>query len=202
MTPRSQEQSKEIRAEQRERILKAAGELFARRGLAATRISDVAAGAGVSHGLLYHYFGGKDELFTALVERAVRGALWVTGSAREGPGTPWERATRMLDAMLSGMRASPQSSLIVVQAMTSDSVPEGTRRVLERYNPESFANVVELIREGQAAGEMVEGDPGELATSLLSCVQGLAIMVAGAPPGTYAFPEPETVLRMLERREG
>lgn len=50
-------------------ILDAAGRLFAEHGYAAVSASEVARRAGVTPGLLHHYFGGKRGLFVTLVER-------------------------------------------------------------------------------------------------------------------------------------
>jgi AcrR family transcriptional regulator len=56
-------------ATRRAEILDAASRLFAERGYAAVSASEVARQAGVTPGLLHHYFGGKRGLFVALVER-------------------------------------------------------------------------------------------------------------------------------------
>ena len=53
----------------REEILETAGRLFAERGYAGVSASEVARQAGVTPGLLHHYFGGKRGLFLALVQR-------------------------------------------------------------------------------------------------------------------------------------
>jgi AcrR family transcriptional regulator len=56
-------------AARREDILKTACRLFAERGYEAVSASEVAREAGVTLGLLDHYFGSKRGLFVALVER-------------------------------------------------------------------------------------------------------------------------------------
>lgn len=56
-------------AARRAEILDTAGRLFAERGYAAVSASEVARRAGVTPGLLHHYFGGKRGLFVTLVER-------------------------------------------------------------------------------------------------------------------------------------
>lgn len=56
-------------ATRRAEILDAAGRVFAERGYAAVPASEVARRAGVTPGLLHHYFGGKRGLFVTLVER-------------------------------------------------------------------------------------------------------------------------------------
>jgi AcrR family transcriptional regulator len=52
--PRRTSDNELIRTAQRGRILQAAADVFARKGFAAARISDVATRAGVSHGLVHH----------------------------------------------------------------------------------------------------------------------------------------------------
>src|SRR5256885_3470589 len=49
-------------AETRERLLRAAADVFAERGYEGTRVADIAAAAGVSNGALYAHFGSKAEL--------------------------------------------------------------------------------------------------------------------------------------------
>ena len=66
---RSREQNQRMRDERREQIFEAALELFADRGLAATKITDIARRAGISQGLLYHYFGSRRELLRAAIAR-------------------------------------------------------------------------------------------------------------------------------------
>ena len=56
-------------ATRRNQILDAANELFAERGYDGVTIEDVAKGAGVARGLVHHYFGGRKEVYVALVER-------------------------------------------------------------------------------------------------------------------------------------
>lgn len=53
----------------RDRIIDAAEEVFVRRGLAGTRMSDVAAEAGLATGTLYNYFANRDALLSSLLER-------------------------------------------------------------------------------------------------------------------------------------
>lgn len=56
-------------AARREDILQTAGRLFAERGYEAVPASEVARQAGITPGLLHHYFGGKRGLYVTLVER-------------------------------------------------------------------------------------------------------------------------------------
>jgi AcrR family transcriptional regulator len=56
-------------AQRREQILHAANELFAERAYDEVSIEDIATAAGVTRGLVHHYFGGRNDVYIALLER-------------------------------------------------------------------------------------------------------------------------------------
>ncbi|MEW2522286.1 TetR/AcrR family transcriptional regulator [Actinacidiphila alni] len=56
-------------------ILETAERLLGEKGYEALTVADVAAGAGITRGALYFYFGSKQEIVTALVARTVA-ELW------------------------------------------------------------------------------------------------------------------------------
>ena len=78
------------RAQTRQELLKAAGEVFARKGYHAATVDDVAEAAGFTKGAVYSNFASKEALFFALyeqhVERAVRVGLRLLGSPPEDRG--------------------------------------------------------------------------------------------------------------------
>lgn len=51
------------------KILASASQLFARRGRTGASVRDIARGAGVSLAMVHHYFGSKDGLYEACVEK-------------------------------------------------------------------------------------------------------------------------------------
>ena len=55
--------------ERREQILDAANVLFAERAYDEVSIEDIASSAGVTRGLVHHYFGGRKEVYIGLLER-------------------------------------------------------------------------------------------------------------------------------------
>lgn len=54
-------------------VLDAALELFARHGFADTSLRDISGKSGVSHPLILHHFGSKEELYSAVKRRVVEG---------------------------------------------------------------------------------------------------------------------------------
>lgn len=201
MTPRSDEQNELVREQQQENIRDAAARLFARRGLMATRIADIAADAGVSSGLVHHYFGTKNQLFSELVDGVLVNAPAVTATALEMDATPGQRLRHVVETMLLGVRHAPHLYMLVVQAQSSEGVPEDVRARVARVGEEGNAGVVRLIAEAQASGEVRPGDPTVLAHHLGAFVQGLAIAVTFAGGATDTLPDAEIVLGMLGMRK-
>ena len=73
--------------ERREQILDAANTLFAERGYEDVLVEDIARAAGVTRGLVHHYFGGRKDVYIALVER-------LGGLREEGLRPPVGRSAR------------------------------------------------------------------------------------------------------------
>ena len=77
------------REQTRERLLDAAGRVFARRGFHAASVDEVAEAAGYTKGAVYSNFRSKEELFLALLDRRLAGqleqveALYAIGSSEE-----------------------------------------------------------------------------------------------------------------------
>src|SRR5215813_14039013 len=151
MAPRQDEENQRIKDERREEILRAALQIFARKGLSAARISDIAAAAGLSYGLVYHYFRDKEALFVELVRRAVEGGVKVTQAALEAEGPPLERLHALCEEMVEGIRDDPEYLLLVIQATTQDSLPDSARASTARASEQTYENLTELIRQCQDA---------------------------------------------------
>ena len=67
--------SEQQTASKRERILRAATDVFARTGYFNAKVSDVAQAAGVADGTIYLYFGGKEDLLTTIFREHTRNYL-------------------------------------------------------------------------------------------------------------------------------
>lgn len=83
---------REQAAETRRKLLDTARTLFARKGYAATSVRDLHRAAGLTDGILYHYFpGGKQELFHAILEEEIGQIVsGTTDKARDFSALPLE----------------------------------------------------------------------------------------------------------------
>ena len=67
---RSTAKNEQLRLRSKEKILAAAFNQFAEKGLFATRIQDIAEKAQISQGLLYRYYASKDDIYVELISEA------------------------------------------------------------------------------------------------------------------------------------
>jgi AcrR family transcriptional regulator len=103
VSPRSAEQNRALRDKRRLELLDAALLEFAERGFDRTTVSAIARRAGVSQGLVYHYFDRKEELLRANFERSMDAVRATLDEAAAAP--PAERVGSLVRAALAGVRA-------------------------------------------------------------------------------------------------
>lgn len=74
----------------RTRLLVAARHAFATQGFAHTSMDDLTAEAGLTRGALYHHFGGKEGLLTAVIEQIEIEVGVRLQAVSEAAPTPWD----------------------------------------------------------------------------------------------------------------
>ncbi len=92
-----------------EQTLVAAHELFAERGYADVKMDEIAASVGVTKPLLYNYFGNKERLYIACMERsgdALTATIGAAVAATDSPGDAFAAGVRAFFAFLDTDRAA------------------------------------------------------------------------------------------------
>jgi TetR/AcrR family transcriptional repressor of uid operon len=144
-----------------ERILDAALELAAASGLRHLTMDQVAVRAGVGRMTVYRRFSSRAELVDALTVRESRRCLERLQADVEAETDTADRLTALFVTTLVVIREHP------MLARLARFEPEALITELTRDDSAAFRLVrtflVGLIREGQASGELVEGDPDLLA---------------------------------------
>jgi len=104
--------------ERREQLLDSALALAAGGDIAAISVGEVAAHAGVSEGLLYHYFSTKQALVVAAVRRAADAFIEDLRAAAVGPSLA--RLTAGLGAYLDHVQSQPTGWRALLHANTAE----------------------------------------------------------------------------------
>jgi AcrR family transcriptional regulator len=198
LSPLNEEQLHQIRDERKEQIMGAALKVFSRRGIIGTKMSMIAAEAGISHGLLYHYFKSKDELFTTLVQWSMEEAHAAMKSIYDLPGSPIEKVRKLTEAILE--EDGTPYFMLIHQARTSDGVPEKAKQLIQQYSMKTFVDqLLPLFTEGQKAGEIAGGNLQHLISCYLSVLSGLMVLNTKEDED-YSLPEVDVLLRIVTGR--
>ena len=200
--PRTEAANQRIREAQRAKILEGAMKVFARKGMAAT-MAEVAAAAGVSQGLAYRYFANKEAIVNALVEQAVQSGIAALPHILEMPSTPGERLDMLFSRLVEGRRESPEFYQLLYQAAGDEAAPDNLRELISKQGQNFQAVLRQLIVEGQATGEVAQGDPDQLVTAVMAYLDGLTRLAVYNPERFKEhFPDAGMILRLLKPPSG
>lgn len=175
----------EREAERKKTILRAAVEVFSKKGFHGCRIADVAREAGVAYGLVYHYFKDKDELLESVFESGWAGFLGRVQAEIEKDVHLAARIRGIVHVAFDAYRKDPRGVKVLILEVGRSPAGGAVNR------GGAFTQVVlgaaEMFREAQRRGEM----PGHLDAALA------AVMLFGAiEMGLTAF-----VLGILDKRD-
>jgi len=129
----------------REQLLTLGVRLFATRSLEDLSIETLAEEAGISRGLLYHYFGNKQEFHTAVVQRAADDLFAVT--APTGDGSALEQLAGSLARYVDYVAQNYQGYVSLLRGAAGGH--EGLREIYEA----SRAALTDRLFEGPVAAE-------------------------------------------------
>ncbi len=197
--PKSEQKNEQIRKETTKKILEAARTVFATKGRAAT-MAEIAAEAGISQGLAYHYFASKEEIFSILIKQVTESGSGPAARIEQIQGTPGMRLTLLISYILEDRRENPGYSQLMHQVLTDDSTPHDLKQFVLRNGKVIQDIIRKLIVEGQATGEIAKDDPDQLMVALLACFDGLMKRASMLDPADYKkhFPDTKIILRMLK----
>jgi TetR/AcrR family transcriptional regulator, fatty acid metabolism regulator protein len=158
--------------DKRRAILDAAITVFARQGFHSSRVSDVAAEAGVAYGLVYHYFDSKDQMLNELFSE--RWALLVEASQeiRASDLAPRERLAGVANFIIESYRHEPELMKVIIVEVTRAANSFGQTHLPEIRR--AYELVAEIVSDAQAKGEFRDDvDPSFAAMVFYGAIEQL-----------------------------
>ena len=185
----------EQREQRRQLIIMKALDLFVRKGYSETKISDIAEAAGMSVGLLFHYFESKEQLYEQLVRMGADGTQ--TPQKMES-ASPLEYFSGFLKVLFEYSKQQPwvmQMFVLMGQASRSAATPPHIREIA--LGVSQIEHSAQIIAEGQRQGVFRDGDPAELSSAFWCSVQGVMEQAAAFPESP--LPDPEWLLDIIRK---
>jgi AcrR family transcriptional regulator len=142
--------------ELRERIFRAALDLFARQGFAETTVEDITNAADVGKGTFFNYFPSKDHILLAFAEMQIAKLRLAVEEARR-TAEPMPQFMRSLAALMTKEPArNPAIIRVLLQAFISNSQ---VREAMLDLQARVLAFHTEMIQLGQGRGEIRDDLP-------------------------------------------
>ncbi len=191
MSPRTPEQFEEMRETRRKQIMDAALEVFASEGYSHCSISQLAAHAGISKGLMYNYFESKESLLTAIIENGMDDIMTMIDPNHDGILEP-EEVEGFIRTTFKSIRDNMQFWILFINVVLQPPVKEFLdgkpfSSVMERFAP----RILDYFERMGYEDTMLE------MLTFSAMMEGYGILLVYLAPGEE-FP-PETVRKFEDR---
>jgi len=175
---RNKDLNQKIKDERREQILSNALMLYAKKGLSATKITDISSASSISQGLIYHYYSSKEEIFVELIGMAFARLNEACRWLESQPLSPKEKIKFAIEELLKLLEQDENAAryhLLIAQATASEAIPEEAKDIIKKENTFPYEVMARIITAGQNDGSIKNYDADELALVFWTSINGLAI---------------------------
>jgi AcrR family transcriptional regulator len=198
----------------RERILHAACELIAERGIGGARIAQIAKAAGVSTALVHYHFQTREVLLAETLDYAFDLASAVrlrpagengdgeNGNDTNGDGDGGSAAKRLADVVEQSLPSTDPGrrewqlwAELWLGAARDPSLRPIAAQMYARYR----TWIAAAVAEGVAAGEFARVDPGDTADLAMALIDGLGLRVLLGDPSMPLDQARERIGEILAR---
>jgi TetR/AcrR family fatty acid metabolism transcriptional regulator len=132
----------------RRQLLDAAVRVFAHKGYHTSRVGDITQEAGVAHGLLYHYFAGKEAVLDAVFRETWSEFLASVKAVEDSGESAPDQLRQVTAILLRSWKHNPDLVRVLVRDIARS--PELHKRIDELG--EALAGIERIIARGQADG--------------------------------------------------
>lgn len=172
--PRTPEENDRIRQASKEKIRATAMELFMKQGYYATSISDIAKQAGISKGLLYNYYKGKEELLSEMVEARIKEVVEVMEEAFT-LNTPREQLEHIINGAIDNIHQKPEVHRFYLHLQTQ---PESDEELIKYSHLIIEENARQFEFQCKIFESMGETEPRKQSLYFSSVLQGIMLMIS------------------------
>jgi AcrR family transcriptional regulator len=157
-----------------QRIMEAAGQLFADKGFDATSISDITEAADVGRALIYYYFKDKRDLYDSILRNGGERIINIAEGAYAAEGTAFDRLRQFAAQFRQLHLDRPNLARIAMRSELEGSL------VFDAHAEEHFNKVSpileRIVEEGVERGELRSVDPAKTVHMMMGMVHSLAVM--------------------------
>jgi AcrR family transcriptional regulator len=172
----------------RERILQAACDLIAERGIGGARIAQIAKAAGVSTALVHYHFRTREVLLAETLDYAfdVAAAVRLRANADSGDsatdGSAARRLADVVEQSLPDTDPGRREWQLWAELWLGAARDPGLRPIAAQMYARYRSWIATAVAEGIATGEFAPVDPAETADLAMALIDGLGLRVLLGDP--------------------
>ncbi len=193
-------------SDKKDHIINKAIELFAVKGFEGTSIRDIAAAADVNLAMINYYFGTKEKLFEALIEKkAATTKGFLDEISKDKTLSSFEKLNRIIENYVERLFSHRQFHRIIHQEILLGHREQLQKIVVDLLIPNS-AIIREIIETGIKKGEFKKVDPELTVTSIVGTINQvlqskkycIAFMFARKEDGYIPYDDPKFRKRVID----
>ncbi len=185
---------KEQKEARRIQIIQATLDLFVERGYYGTKTSQISKKAGISEGLLFHYFPTKEILLEELVNIGLEGMRMPMQIQAENGLDFFYQFTKMLFLQVEKNTFIAKMFVFMAVVAQAEDIPGKLRKLAASVDTIAFCQ--NWVEAGQKDGSIRKGDVMALSNMYWCAIHGIMGQYVLRPE--IPLPEPEWVAGMLQ----
>lgn len=197
--PKTKEQCERIKQERMEQIYKEALRLFAIKGYEAVTADEITTAVGCSHGLLFHYFANKEDLFQETVDNLASKLDEEITQNVNFDQEPKTLLQDLLDAYLSALKSSRDDYACAIYLLLNlwiQSKNLSTKKQKEmKYKV--FDDIYDIVKKGVEEKEFINSPPADLVITIMSILKGLSYNRINLGYNKCIIPDSKLIMRMI-----
>jgi len=167
------QRGKQIAAIRKRQITHAAYEIIAEKGYHNFTMMDIAKRAGVSSGLIHHYFKDKENMLVTLLREMQQNIRTTLEKTMEDITDPYQKLDIFLDQAFGLVENEKEYIYVTFDFLTQIKYNERMRRILTKLYRGYRETCAEILREGKEQGIFVALDEHYMAALIVSIFLGI-----------------------------
>jgi AcrR family transcriptional regulator len=167
------QRGKQIASYRKRQITRAAYEIIAEKGYYNFTMMDIAKRAGVSSGLIHHYFKDKENMLVTLLREMQQNVRLSLERALEPVADPREKLGIFIDQAFGLVENEKEYIYVTFDFLTQIKFNERMQRILSKLYKGYRETLTQILREGKEKGIFKDVDEHYISTIFSSILLGL-----------------------------
>jgi AcrR family transcriptional regulator len=169
------QRGKQIASYRKKQITRAAYEIIAEKGYYNFTMMDIAQRAGVSSGLIHHYFKDKENMLVTLLREMQQNIRISTEKAIEQTTDPKEQLDIFMNEAFNLVEVEREYIYVTYDFLTQIKFNERMQRIMSKLYRGYRETMVNILRAGKEKGTFHDVDEHYIATLFISAMLGIEL---------------------------